>query len=174
MVRWLMLFVPATLLVVGTKLAYMAFGFGIQSIDFRGVSGHTFNTSAIVPVVLVSLAGCRVAWKTALYGLLGLVFACMVGVSRVVLEYHSVSEVIFGLIVGGATALAYLCGKSTQLVVLRFRAPFFLVLTVLAWALHGDRAPTDALLARVARVPLEHPEAEENYHGSRGPWRVPE
>ena len=118
--RWALLLLGAALLTTVSKLAFIGWGIGSAALDFTGVSGHTMFASAIYPVLLAALV--PVAWpaawpaRRAVSGpggrrwaaVLGAVLALAVGVSRVVVGAHSVSEVVAGWLVGGvAGAVAW-------------------------------------------------------------------
>ena len=106
LVAWLAALIGGAALVLATKLAFMGWGIGSAALDFTGISGHTMLASSILPAWL--------GWLLARYGqrfsapglILGLLLGALVAVSRVMLGAHSVSEVIFGWLVGTAVTLA--------------------------------------------------------------------
>jgi membrane-associated phospholipid phosphatase len=83
---------------------------GIASLDFTGISGHTLLATSVLPIMFGWMLSPN-QWKFRYTGeLIGLLLAIVVGVSRIVLGAHSLSEVvagwIFGLIVCGVTLKA--------------------------------------------------------------------
>lgn len=83
-----------------SKIAFMGWELGIRAIDFTGISGHVFLAGSIFPVLCGWLLRAqRRPFSRAGAGF-GLAIACMVAISRVVLSFHSVSEVLFGLAIG--------------------------------------------------------------------------
>lgn len=83
-----------------SKLMFMGWGVGVALIDFTGVSGHTLLATSIFPILFFS-AYRGEQKKTKSIGLwLGLLLSFVVGISRVVIGAHSVSEVIAGWILG--------------------------------------------------------------------------
>jgi len=147
---WVLLIGIASVAVAATKVAFLGWGFGIREIDFTGVSGHTMLSTAVLPVMfyLVLLPAPRVL--RGLGVLVGLTVGLLVGLSRLELLAHSVSEMIAGCVLGALVAL------SLVLVLIRreparaapYRIAFSLI--VLAVALHGLRAPTQHWVTQVA------------------------
>jgi len=104
---WCLLITAGMFLVVISKVAFLGWGVGICSLDFSGFSGHATRAMAIVPVFFY-LALNRVPRALQLSGiLLGVVFAIAIGVSRLVLHVHSISEVVAGWTLGAGIALAF-------------------------------------------------------------------
>lgn len=105
--RWLACVALAATLTTITKVAFIGYGIGSATWDFTGLSGHAMFSAAILPVLMrlltVDQPPQRVRWAVAAgYGL-----AAMVAVSRVMVEAHSVSEVIGGGLCGSlASSLA--------------------------------------------------------------------
>lgn len=102
---WLVVLGIATLLVLFTKLAFLGWGFGIGSIDFTGISGHAMLSSAVFPVLAVMLTlRMRPALRMTSLGV-GFIAAIVVGISRLILNSHSLSEVLIGWAVGCSVAI---------------------------------------------------------------------
>ena len=47
---WLVLFGTGMALVIVTKMAFVGWGLGVESIDFAGFSGHAMRAAAVFPV----------------------------------------------------------------------------------------------------------------------------
>lgn len=99
----------AASLVVASKFAYWAWGFGLAVIDFKGLSGHSMLSAAVYPMLLCVLARevgarSRLIW---LGWLLGWVFALCIGYSRLRTFAHSPSEVVLGLLVGSVFSAVF-------------------------------------------------------------------
>lgn len=109
-VRWLVGIAAATLLTTVSKVAFMGYGLGSATLDFTGISGHSMFAAAIYPLtamaVVRAVAGLQAARWDGLALVSGAALALLVGVSRVVVEAHSGSEVVAGLLLGGAVTLA--------------------------------------------------------------------
>lgn len=105
--RWLLCIAIAATLTTLTKVAFIGYGIGSAAWDFTGLSGHAMFSAAILPVLMRLLAvdqgPARVRWAVAS----GAALALLVAVSRVMVDAHSVSEVLGGSLCGGlASALA--------------------------------------------------------------------
>jgi hypothetical protein len=142
--RWAVLIGVAAGLTLASKLAFIGWGLGWAWADFTGVSGHTLFASAVLPPLALLLAEGRTpATRTALVAL-AMVMAAAVGVSRVLIGAHSVSEVLAGWTLGaGAAVMAW---PDLSRLVRRFErpAPAWPALAVLLWAVLavGQAAPT--------------------------------
>ncbi len=105
-VLWLALCGMSVCVVAATKIAFMGWGLGIRSIDFTGISGHANPVHGGVAVAGFLIGGkISERLRLALTGM-GFLLALGIAVSRVVLMFHSPSEVIAGCTVGGIVALA--------------------------------------------------------------------
>ena len=147
---WCLGFAVMAALIAATKIAFMGWGIGIEAIDFAGISGHTALAVAVLSVgAAVSLADR--APPIRLFGaILGGTIGLAIGVSRLVLHVHSLSEVVIGAVVGASLAVAFLRGGShANSATLRPAALGALLLLTLT-TVHGERAPTQGTLTRIA------------------------
>lgn len=105
---WGGLFIVAMALTVVTKVAFIGWGIGIASLNFTGFSGHALRAAAVFPVLfyLISQKLSSVA-RLAVVSC-GYAIAFAIGISRLVLHMHSVSEVVSGEIVGCIVSLGFL------------------------------------------------------------------
>ncbi|PLP97054.1 phosphatase PAP2 family protein [Cupriavidus pauculus] len=103
--HWMLAFTATALVVLASKLAFMGWGIGSASLDFTGFSGHAMMAASILPVI------CYIAMPDSrpglglLAALGGVLLALAVGVSRLALHAHSVSEVVSGLALGFLVSL---------------------------------------------------------------------
>ncbi|HEY0847509.1 MAG TPA: phosphatase PAP2 family protein [Noviherbaspirillum sp.] len=105
---WSVLFGAGLGIVVATKMAFIGWGIGIPALDFAGFSGHAMRTTAVMPVLLYLVLQ-RASFPMRTAGVvLGLMFGAVVGVSRIAVHVHSVSEVVAGWILGAAVGLAFI------------------------------------------------------------------
>jgi membrane-associated phospholipid phosphatase len=112
---WCLLIATGMLLVVMSKIAFLGWGLGICALDFTGFSGHATRAMAIGPIFfyLTLRKASRVLRITGV--LLGIMFGIAIGISRLVLHVHSISEVIAGWILGGGVAFVFAwCGGKLQ------------------------------------------------------------
>jgi membrane-associated phospholipid phosphatase len=106
---WCVLFAAGLSLVVVTKMAFIGWGIGFGPFDFTGASGHTMRATAVAPVLLYLLLN-KAPPPMRLIGILaGLAFGMLIGVSRLALHAHSVSEVVAGWWVGALVSLGFIC-----------------------------------------------------------------
>ncbi|RYY95151.1 MAG: phosphatase PAP2 family protein, partial [Comamonadaceae bacterium] len=134
-----------------SKLAFMGWGVGSARLDFTGISGHTAFAASVWPVALWLMASrwghaARVALACA-----GWLLALGIGLSRLAVQAHSLSEVLAGYTLGVAVSGIFLAVQHGRphprlwwpLVVLSLALP-------LAFQRPGAPAPTQDLLERIA------------------------
>ncbi|HYP81872.1 phosphatase PAP2 family protein [Variovorax sp.] len=148
---WLVLFGSASALVLLTKLAFLGWGIGSARFNFTGISGHTMLSASVWPVALwlaAARAGHR--WRVTM-ATVGWLLAWAIGLSRLALLAHSVSEVASGLLLGTATSAAFLAAQR-RLPHPAPRASLVLLTLLLPLTLFppGHAAPTQGLLERIA------------------------
>ncbi len=103
---WAAGFAGAIALVLGSKIAFLGFGIGNKALDFTGISGHATVATAVFTMLLYVWPRTRSSWVTRLAVVAGLLIGVAVGVSRLVLRAHSVSEVVAGCALGAGVAVA--------------------------------------------------------------------
>lgn len=101
--RWITLLGLAILVTTATKVAFIGWGIGSAALDFTGISGHTMFAAAVYPPLFAAMASGKAARRSAIGA--GCLLALLVGISRVVLGAHSVSEVMAGWLAGGLVSL---------------------------------------------------------------------
>ncbi len=152
--RWLALIAVAALATTVTKVAFIGWGIGSAALDFTGVSGHAMFAAAVYPTLArLSMAGApparqRIAW------LIGSATALLIAYSRIEVHAHSWSEVLAGLVVGGAvSAWAW---RFTELRAAALpRVPLWLPASVALWlALTPVQAPASTTHDMVTRLAL--------------------
>ncbi|MHB1174977.1 MAG: phosphatase PAP2 family protein [Sulfuriferula sp.] len=106
---WCALFMGGMAIVVVTKIAFIGWGLGIQSLDFTGISGHAMRATAVYPVLLYLLMLRSTTPSVRLLGLItGWSIAIAIDISRVVIHAHSISEAVTGFILGGLISVIFL------------------------------------------------------------------
>jgi len=142
---WSATFAIAALVTLATKVAFLGWGIGSAALDFTGVSGHAMCAAAVYPTLLAAVTRDRPRRWRVLAITAGVVLALLIGWSRIVLGAHSPSEVVAGLLLGGAGAA----------LTLHFSSPLSPRLTALSLIV-----PCAALLA------VPGPVSEEASHGT--------
>lgn len=147
---WCLLFGFGLFIVAATKIAYAGWGIGIASIDFKGFSGHAMRAASIMPALMYLLLQ-RWTQKSQAIGLwFGIGFAIAIGISRLVLGVHSVSEVITGLLLGLLISLSFIRYCSRQPLIV-FRHGFLVTALLLLLPLLALKpAPTESWIVRIA------------------------
>ncbi|TIC80552.1 phosphatase PAP2 family protein [Crenobacter intestini] len=146
---WLLLLGAGGLLVLASKLAFIGWGVGVPALRFTGVSGHSYLAAAVLPVLG------RQLWPRdsarAFYGqLAGVLLALLVGVSRLMIGVHSVSEVASGLALGLWVSAGYLkaCEDAGTLPMRRLIVAGGVLVS--AGVLFGLQSPSHALVVHLA------------------------
>ena len=173
--HWLARLSAAAVLTTATKLAFIGWGIGSAALDFTGISGHAMFASATHPVLLAALVSAvwpgerSSGWRLGAWA--GMALAVAVAVSRVVVDAHSVSEAVAGVLVGGWVGLLALRMQPPRAASIRWVAPvmaLWLVVTPvyapasqshalvtrLALALSGQSRPYTREMLRTVRAPL--------------------
>jgi membrane-associated phospholipid phosphatase len=154
--RWAWAMGVAVLLVLATKVAFFGWGVGIAQIDFTGISGHAMLATAVFPALAAALT-MRTSLQTGTVAIgVAFVVALAVGLTRIELGAHSLSEVLLGWLVGLVVAVlavramnAMRAARGLQL------SPWPLVaanlLLLMATAPRGGRGPeTHGLVIQIA------------------------
>lgn len=105
---WCALFVSGLVIVVATKVAYIGWGIGIETLDLMGMSGHAMRAMAVFPVIFYLALQRSPTVVRASGVLLGILLGVLVGASRVALNVHSISEVVSGCALGGAVSVGFI------------------------------------------------------------------
>jgi membrane-associated phospholipid phosphatase len=107
-VWWCALLMLGLTLVAASKIAFIGWALGIESLDFTGLSGHAMRASAIAPVFLYLLFQRTSAPVRLAAVLAGMGFSLLISVSRLLVNAHSVSEVVGGYLLGIVIGLAFI------------------------------------------------------------------
>jgi membrane-associated phospholipid phosphatase len=102
---WLLRLAVAAALTTASKLAFIGWGWGWATLDFTGISGHAMFAAAIYPVLVAALVPAQGRSGRQIGAAAGAVLAMALGLSRLMVDAHSLSEVVAGLLVGGAAGL---------------------------------------------------------------------
>jgi len=154
---WSLWYGAGLALVVLSKLAFMSWGVGSSALDFTGFSGHAMRAGAVFPVLMyVLLQRAEPRWRHAGV-LVGVAFAVLVAISRVVVHAHSVSEAVSGCVLGLALALGFMWNArgAVNFAVSHALALASLVLMV-ALSFKAEPMPTEQWLQKLAMVLSGH------------------
>lgn len=157
---WCLLFGGAITLVVASKIAYIGWGIGIAALDFTGISGHAMRATAIAPALIYILMQKHTP-RLQIAGLLfGLGFGIAIGISRLAIHVHSVSEVISGCLLGAVVALIFVWLIRDRKISFDRRLLLIGMLALLP-VLSLKPAPTDSWMEAVARYLGGHVQSAE-------------
>lgn len=149
-VHWSLLFCVALTIVAISKIAYVGWGIGIASLDFKGFSGHAMRAAAVVPVFGYLMLQTRRRTPVLTTLILAFGFGIAIGVSRLILHEHSISEVLAGWLLGAVVSTIFLVNeKSVHLMPLN-RTVIAACTLILIPGLLGKPAPTERWIEGVA------------------------
>ena len=154
---WCLWYGAGLTLVVLSKLAFMSWGVGSSALDFTGFSGHAMRAGAVFPVLMyVLLQRAEPRWRHAGV-LVGVAFAVLVAISRVIVHAHSVSEAVSGCVLGLAVALGFMWNArgAVNFAVSHALALASLVLMVVL-SFKAEPMPTEQWLQKLAMVLSGH------------------
>lgn len=146
---WLLAFGLAGLLVSISKIMFLGFGIGSARYNFTGFSGHSAMSATLWPVMMWLISGrWPTLWRALTIGI-GYLIPLMVGLSRLVIHAHSVSEVLAGLMLGFTLSSAFLLSQRRTALkgfsVVQVAVAFLIPLLLMG---HGRVATTQQFLER--------------------------
>ncbi|AOB32552.1 hypothetical protein AKI39_20175 [Bordetella sp. H567] len=106
--HWLWALAFAGTAVLASKLAFLGWGIGWAAIDFTGISGHAMVSASVYPVLGYAVGNRYSRRAATLLAWTGASLALLIGVSRLAMGAHSVSEVVLGLGVGAIVSVVVL------------------------------------------------------------------
>jgi membrane-associated phospholipid phosphatase len=116
-------------LVLISKVAFIGWGVGIQSIDYTGFSGHAMRAATVLPVIgfLYSEKKTNIVRAGIIVIAIGL--SMMIGYSRILLQVHSISEILAGWLLGFAisTYFIYAICQTSRVFHYRPLIPFLII-----------------------------------------------
>ncbi|NEX63880.1 phosphatase PAP2 family protein [Noviherbaspirillum galbum] len=147
---WSGLFLSALGIVTLTKMAFIGWGIFIPVLDFTGFSGHAMRATAVFPVLSYLLFQ-RSPSLVRTWGVLaGFALAGMIGLSRLVLHSHSVSEVVAGTLLGGMVSAGFMLIAGSLRKHIFTKVRIALCLAALLPAPYVQPAPTQEWLTGVS------------------------
>ncbi len=154
---WALLFAAGMGVVVAAKMAFIGWGIGIRAIDFAGFSGHAMRATAVLPVLFYLILESAPRPLRACGALCGLAAGAVVGLSRLALHAHTISEVAAGWLLGAAVSISFIWVAGAML-----RRPVFnplrimLSLMALLVAPYVHPAPTQRWLTDITLYVTGH------------------
>jgi membrane-associated phospholipid phosphatase len=162
--RWLMALLMAATLTTATKLAFIGWGIGIRALNFTGISGHAMFAASIYPCLLAVMASRLPLWVQRLAVGAGVTLAVAVGVSRIEVGAHSVSEVVAGLLAGGLVSAVALLPSDMPRRAMGFVLPTVVGVWLVLTPVHAPPMQTHSYVIRLsmalAGIQVPHTRAE--------------
>lgn len=168
--RWAMLFGAIGAIVCASKLAFMGWGIGSHQLDFTGFSGHSALSAAFWPIFawLLCARGNPSVRRAAVAT--GYSLAVLVGYSRLMVNAHSLSEVVAGLLLGACGSALFLLlqmrSHRPRSALVSWGGLVSIILIPIILLNTGIKAPTQSLLGDIAvRIgPLDKPFTRMDLH----------
>jgi len=168
----------AVIAVVVSKVAFMGYGIGWAAIDFTGISGHSMCSAAFYPIAGLCMFGAlrgADSQRSRAVGLgVGIVLAVLIGISRLTVGAHSLSEVLAGLVLGGAVTAAALARSRWPRVTPPLWMPVVLTLWLGITPAHAPASPTHGWVTSLALKVSgrQAPYTREDLHNQRAMLHV--
>lgn len=147
---WVLATGAAAAITTASKVGFIGFGIGSAALDFTGVSGHAMFAAAVLPLLLRLASGAVTPRGQRTLLAAGYLLALAVGVSRVMVQAHSWSEVGAGLALGAAASGAALWVGPWPALRLARWAPVLLVSGALAGVVSAPPSRTHDLVTRLS------------------------
>lgn len=110
---WSLFFMIGIFLVAASKIAFLGWGTGIRSLDFKALSGHAMRTTAVMPVLFYLLLQRLPIFIRVTGVLFGIALGIIMGALLVTLNFHTASEAIAGCILGGFISVGFIWISNT-------------------------------------------------------------
>ena len=147
---WGVFLMTAALITTASKVAFMGWGLGSAELDFTGISGHAMFAAAVYPLLLGALASHISTIGQRLAVGAGFVLALLVGISRLEVSAHSNSEVMAGLLLGGAASAGAIALAPLPRAVIGPVLPVLIALWIGVMPLHAPPSQSHGLVTKLA------------------------
>jgi membrane-associated phospholipid phosphatase len=117
--------------------------------DLHSPSGHTALSTLVYGALALITAVEGGRWRLWLAAAAGGALIVGIGVSRLLLDVHSIPEVIIGWLIGGASLVLFRRGYWQGRPQIVHLAPLLFGVSVLAVVLHGSQLRAEGLLHRI-------------------------
>ena len=150
-VWWMLSLGAAVILTTASKLAFIGWGVGCAELDFTGISGHAMFAAAVYPLLFGTLLAPRAPRAGAGLAIAaGFGLALLVGISRVMIGVHSVSEVVAGLLLGSMVSVLALGLVRMPRLPTGPIVPVVLVVFVAWMPIHAPASMTHSAVTRLS------------------------
>jgi membrane-associated phospholipid phosphatase len=147
---WCALFGVGMAAVVMTKVAFIGWGVGVESVEFAGFSGHAMRAAAVFPVAFFLALRPQGAPARNVGLAAGVLLAVLISISRVFVDAHSVSEAVTGCLLGLAVAAGFVWFASTEGHLALSRVLVALCIPILLISPRVEPVPTEQWVTKLA------------------------
>lgn len=181
-VDWLGSLGVAALITTITKVAFIGWEWGYAPLNFTGISGHSMFAAAVFPMLLGALPDAAWPQVRKWAFALGALLAVVVGVSRLAVGVHSVSEVASGLALGGCVSLYCARRHALRLAQVNPLVPLLVMAWLVVSPLQTPQIQTHSLVTQLAlklsgrTVPYTRADMQHRYRTQQlthaAPWQT--
>lgn len=147
---WCALFAFGLLIVTASKIAFIGWGIGVRSLDFTGFSGHAMRATSVIPVMAYLLLQPSKRLLRHAGVALGFALGAIISLSRVAVGAHSMSEALFGALLGIAVSGGFLWIARGRSAAVPYRWLIALSMAGIFGTSHAQPAPTHRWITGVA------------------------
>jgi len=151
-------FVCASVLISLFKFIFLGCSHWLNTPNLHSPSGHTALSLSVIMTFAMLIAYQLKGWQRTLTYLIAISISAMIAITRVLLHYHTLLEVIAGLVVGLITLYAVHLFLKTGERVKCNPATLLLIILVTTGILHGYRLPSEDIIQMIAGslTPCKH------------------
>ena len=155
-VDWLGGLFAAALITTVSKVAFIGWAVGYAPLNFTGISGHSMFSAAVFPMLLGAMAPASNVRARRAAIAAGCVLAVAVGISRLAVGVHSLTEVLAGLALGGTVGLYCATRYIHTLQRVSPVIPVLVTLWLVVSPLQTPQFPTHSAVTRLAMALSGH------------------
>lgn len=167
-IAWVVLYGAGMTLVVATKMAFMGWGIGVESVQFAGFSGHAMRAASVFPVLGYLLTRSQSSWWRHAGTAAGVLLSFLISISRLEVMAHTPSEAYTGFLLGLAVAFAFIWYASAERDFAMSRVLIMLCLPVMLVAPRVRPVPAEQWITKAALYL-----SGRDYPYSRAMWQAP-
>ena len=143
-------FVALALCIGGTGILKIYFFACPPLSDLHSPSGHTSLSTLVYGSLTLAVAASLTDWRRWLMVAAGTIFVVGIGISRIILQAHSIPEVLLGSVLGIAALSVFVAAYVRDGATARYLAPLITVSVMLVIFLNGHELRAEELLHRIA------------------------
>lgn len=118
--------------------------------DLHSPSGHTSFSTLIYGALTLAVATTLRGWRQTTVVGMGALFIAAIGVSRIIVQAHSIPEVLLGSVIGGLALALFGAGYLRKPPSRTFLAPLLVICAVTIILMNGHELRAEEMLHRIA------------------------